>query len=480
MSNWQPLCLKKDFSTSTPVCASCKKTNRTKSFCRERHKHRQLPWCTVYVILSAVDATDPSTVVAAPSQLNASETENEGKATTVAPPPPSLSPTSSSDRKKDDTTTASASMPAPPNTAAESNVSSKQKVGEEADEDPQNITDDIHKIEASRTFLAQVSCHYNTIHWLEQTEGESVPATNESEVKALNQAIRTPAMHQEVHHQTILPPHQHYYPMINPQYFQQQQQQHYASWHAQYGQPVMMPPPPMMPMPMGAPHPGSHPPPTGPPPPVESPTKVENNVSRNENDHNEAGTDINATESALGPPGGEAPAGDDNKTTELETPTSVSFSFASGISKFLFFNRFFSCIHYLDNFSYLSKSATALINVTQPDAQAQWHAQMMYHHQMYHQQFFAHQQYMAQQAHHAHIMNQQSPPPPGEHEQQHQHAPLPPTGGEGDVEPIHDITIEQKQEGDAELDVSEAGPEQKRAKIGDIDPTSVQRQEANV
>lgn len=38
---------------TTVCCATCKKANRTRKFCREVHKHRGLPWTTVYVVLSA-------------------------------------------------------------------------------------------------------------------------------------------------------------------------------------------------------------------------------------------------------------------------------------------------------------------------------------------------------------------------------------------------------------------------------------------
>uniref|UniRef100_A0A6V2GSE2 Uncharacterized protein n=1 Tax=Ditylum brightwellii TaxID=49249 RepID=A0A6V2GSE2_9STRA len=80
MVQWQPFCVKKSFDKKTPVCAACKKTNRTRAFCRERHKHKQLPWCTVYVLLSALENTDPSTVVAAPSKPVSSDSDakNDG------------------------------------------------------------------------------------------------------------------------------------------------------------------------------------------------------------------------------------------------------------------------------------------------------------------------------------------------------------------------------------------------------------------
>jgi len=69
MFQGRPYCVTEDFApkSKTPVCATCKKTNRTRSFCRDRHKHRNLPWCTVYVLLSTHESVDPSTVVAPPS-----------------------------------------------------------------------------------------------------------------------------------------------------------------------------------------------------------------------------------------------------------------------------------------------------------------------------------------------------------------------------------------------------------------------------
>jgi len=62
LAPWQPYCLKEgthwESKGKTPVCAVCKKTNRTRNFCRERHMHRHLPWCTVYVTLTALDGTN--------------------------------------------------------------------------------------------------------------------------------------------------------------------------------------------------------------------------------------------------------------------------------------------------------------------------------------------------------------------------------------------------------------------------------------
>jgi len=42
------------FLPDTPICMACKQKNYTRNHCREKQKHRQLPWGTVYVVLSAV------------------------------------------------------------------------------------------------------------------------------------------------------------------------------------------------------------------------------------------------------------------------------------------------------------------------------------------------------------------------------------------------------------------------------------------
>lgn len=129
MVQWQPYRVKEPFDPKTPVCASCKRTNRTKSFCRERHQHRKLPWCTVYVLLSTLDSVDPSTVVAGPT-------------------------------KKDDVVESSCIYPqASPESTTVVAETSESKVG-----------DDINDIADSRTFLAKVSVDEVSIHWLEVAE----------------------------------------------------------------------------------------------------------------------------------------------------------------------------------------------------------------------------------------------------------------------------------------------------------------------
>ena len=60
---WQPYSCKVDLDADTPVCAACKHKNYTKSFCRTKHKHRQLPWSTVYLLVRSMNGNTsvPST-----------------------------------------------------------------------------------------------------------------------------------------------------------------------------------------------------------------------------------------------------------------------------------------------------------------------------------------------------------------------------------------------------------------------------------
>mmetsp|Transcript_23624 Transcript_23624/g.48891 ORF Transcript_23624/g.48891 Transcript_23624/m.48891 type:complete len:554 (+) Transcript_23624:591-2252(+) len=155
MVQWQPYCLRDHFGRepdgkTAPVCSGCKKTNRTRSFCRDRHHHRQLPWCTVYVMLSSVDTTDPSTIVAGPSIPVDAPYEDDDE-----------------EKKADDPRAARAAK-----AAAEARAeSAKIKVADDCD--------DINDIPESRTFLATVSTREISIKWVELAEYD--PSTMQPE-----------------------------------------------------------------------------------------------------------------------------------------------------------------------------------------------------------------------------------------------------------------------------------------------------------
>ena len=154
MVQWQPFAVQRPFDPKTPVCASCKKTNRTRNFCRERHKHRHLPWCTVYVLMSAVDQTDPDTIVAGSSV----KVEEEDEPVVV---------NGDDDEEK-------------PKAVEESNgkaaVAGESKTKKKTDfivSEEDDAGDDINEIPKSRTFLARVSAKGSSIHWLDLSDFES-------------------------------------------------------------------------------------------------------------------------------------------------------------------------------------------------------------------------------------------------------------------------------------------------------------------
>lgn len=215
MVQWQPYCVSKAFDPKTPVCAACKRTNRTRSFCRERHKHRQLPWCSVYVLLSTLDVADPSTIVAGAS-TKVGDDESNGNVKSESPPA----------------------------------VETKEKAVEDASaagsdtiaSDAGDTGDDINEIAESRTFLAKVSCRATSIHWLEMAEydaSEAAPFPGAVPVDPQNYHAAMAQMgHPMDPNQPPLPP-QYYQPNMNyaaqqhqnalksrQQYFFQMQQQH--------------------------------------------------------------------------------------------------------------------------------------------------------------------------------------------------------------------------------------------------------------
>eukprot|EP00555_Chaetoceros_dichaeta_P009780 CAMPEP_0198252794 /NCGR_PEP_ID=MMETSP1447-20131203/3263_1 /TAXON_ID=420782 /ORGANISM="Chaetoceros dichaeta, Strain CCMP1751" /LENGTH=491 /DNA_ID=CAMNT_0043938179 /DNA_START=78 /DNA_END=1553 /DNA_ORIENTATION=- len=265
MVQWQPFSVKADFDIKTPVCAACKKTNRTRSFCRARHKHRQLPWCTVFVLLSAVESTDPSTVVAAPSRPVLPGNENEDtlsdgnneklteektdepfplkgvggdEETSTSTPVYEVTASIKSaiqPKKEDDITSKIMeevyAVNKPSSTDEEKKVvvdvmSNADVISAEVDPEGDNIND----IDASRTFLVKVSTQSISVHWLE-LGGEGY-ANSDSEVKALNDAIRSPTMSMP----PLVDPSRYYAQMGASFGFPFQQAQLYPMWGAQQAQ----------------------------------------------------------------------------------------------------------------------------------------------------------------------------------------------------------------------------------------------------
>ena len=228
MVQWQPFCAKEDFDIKTPVCAACKKTNRTRSFCRDRHKHRELPWCTVFVLLSAVESTDPSTVLATPSgpvqkdekqsvsnitneekyhQEQTIESKKEEAASVQSDTGDEKKSTKSDEqaeaRKSEEDVQGRdgvfSDLEIKKKTAKEeegilsatpTHIKGKaEKKGSSGENIMKEEGDDINDIDPSRTFLVKVSTKLISIHWLDLAEGH---ASSAAEVKAPNDTIQNP------------------------------------------------------------------------------------------------------------------------------------------------------------------------------------------------------------------------------------------------------------------------------------------------
>ena len=125
-----PYCVKSEFvDPKTPCCTECKSVNRTRAFCRETHKHKEVPWNTVFVVLSA-DARGVTEVTdeqeGGDKSGSSGEVEKQGSASTTQ----------------------------------------KDNNGDDANKNTKN-GDDINVIDHSRTFLSMISTKQNAIQWLE-------------------------------------------------------------------------------------------------------------------------------------------------------------------------------------------------------------------------------------------------------------------------------------------------------------------------
>ena len=159
MVQWRPFSVMEDFApkSKTPVCATCKKTNRTRSFCRDRHKHRKLPWCTVYVMMSTQESADPSTVVAAPSRKiesaakDADGENNKGKMNA------STSSSIGNNASPVEPQTGTHQLPETmTEVVEESTTTGKTSTSDQSKQSPIEGGDDINDIPESRTMLIQI------------------------------------------------------------------------------------------------------------------------------------------------------------------------------------------------------------------------------------------------------------------------------------------------------------------------------------
>lgn len=179
-----------------PVCSTCKKANRAKKTCRGRYSHCQLPWSTVYIMLSTADSADPTTFVAPPSQptegipliyplsSTAETAVFDGSPSSVKDPRKSMSTNATDDQ------TNPVESPSRDATAIFSKVShespdasdrpddtvdshNKTKIDSSSTQNHHSVGDNLYPIPHTRTMLLTISSQSTTITWLEPRSGNT-------------------------------------------------------------------------------------------------------------------------------------------------------------------------------------------------------------------------------------------------------------------------------------------------------------------
>jgi len=136
--------------TKSPICMACKDKNYTRHHCRVKNKHLELPWSTVYVILSAAPA--------APGSAGFFDTDSTS--TTISKKRSSAS-TSCSEDEEESNTDEHTSKKSKNNDGEASSVTHKDSDSTDEDgslETKENVgsRQTIQKIHSSRAFLLTV------------------------------------------------------------------------------------------------------------------------------------------------------------------------------------------------------------------------------------------------------------------------------------------------------------------------------------
>ena len=134
-----PYCYKSDVDSDTLICSSCKSKNYTRTQCRVKNRHRALPWTTVNVVLSCKSSDDPrsSEYLSATSD----NTSNHGKRNRI-----NEESNRSIKRRK-----------SPEEICGLPDTESKIMSNENIMNNSSKKSDDINKIDKSKTFLLEVN-----------------------------------------------------------------------------------------------------------------------------------------------------------------------------------------------------------------------------------------------------------------------------------------------------------------------------------
>ena len=184
----QPYCEKDEVPKGTPICASCKEKNYTRAYCREKQKHKQLPWSTVYVTLYKADGASPSSpTLCSPCSppMGANNTQSvcisPGGSVGTAPSTPDHAKSArpladgkdsspSTKRVKTEHNPTSEKVPSPkavPDLRPLAIASSdKDTEAARVDDNDSGHSEPLYPVPQSRTFLIEVTGKETTLRWL--------------------------------------------------------------------------------------------------------------------------------------------------------------------------------------------------------------------------------------------------------------------------------------------------------------------------
>jgi len=147
-----PYCYKADVSSETLICSSCKSKNYTRTQCRVKNHHRALPWTAVNVVLSCKSNDDPRSTDYLPVSSDIVSNHNKH------------------------------------NRISEDDIISSNKRRKSVDhicglplENPNSMkrttrkSEDIRKIDKSKTFLLEVNSSEYTVTWLDFDNTKMMP-----------------------------------------------------------------------------------------------------------------------------------------------------------------------------------------------------------------------------------------------------------------------------------------------------------------
>jgi len=165
--------------TKTPICMACKDKNYTRHHCREKHRHLQVPWQTVYVCLSAIPFDGPEKKGYFADQIRTTTTPTTSRppSSSIVTPTPSVASTHHDDGKDrcilgkrsfDSSISSCLSLKKQKSNDSSSLVDVEPTASlDQEEEEVSDLSDDLFKVESSKTFLLTINQDCCVFRWLE-------------------------------------------------------------------------------------------------------------------------------------------------------------------------------------------------------------------------------------------------------------------------------------------------------------------------